>query len=248
MKALILAAGVGARLFGGDDKASPKSLLRFAGKSLMARHIENLTSVGVDEVGLVLGYHEEEIKAEIHAIGATDKVTFFHNPRFREGSVVSMWTARDLLAAGDDVLFMDADVLYEPEILERMIEPSGVTSFPYDRDFEDGDEPVKFMLEKGCPVEFRKVTDDVSYDTVGEWVGFIRMTKEFAKAVAERTEHYAVGGDVHAPYEDAVRDLLLGHEGGGAVGVDVTGLPWIEIDFPEDIARAENEILPAIEV
>jgi choline kinase len=25
-------------------------------------------------------------------------------------------------------------------------------------------------------------------------------------------------------------------------------LPWIEIDFPEDIARAENEILPAIEV
>lgn len=247
MKALILAAGVGARLFGGDDKASPKSLLRFAGKSLMARHIENLTSVGVDEIGLVLGYHEEEIKAEIFAIGASEKITFFHNPRFREGSVVSMWTARDLLVAGDDVLFMDADVLYDPEILERMIEPMAVTSFPYDRDFEAGDEPVKFMLEKGRPVEFRKVPNDVSFDTVGEWIGFIRMTAEFAQAAAARTEHYAFGGDVYAPYEDAVRDLLLGQEGGKVVGVDVTGLPWIEIDFPEDIARAENVILPAIE-
>ncbi len=247
MKALILAAGVGARLFGGDDKASPKSLLRFAGKSLMARHIENLTSVGVDEIGLVLGYHEEEIKAEIRAIGASEKITFFHNPRFREGSVVSMWTARDLLVAGDDVLFMDADVLYDPEILERMIEPMAVTSFPYDRDFEAGDEPVKFMLEKGRPVEFRKVPNDVSFDTVGEWIGFIRMTAEFAQAAAARTEHYAFGGDVYAPYEDAVRDLLLGQEGGKVVGVDVTGLPWIEIDFPEDIARAENVILPAIE-
>ncbi|NKB20688.1 MAG: NTP transferase domain-containing protein [Alphaproteobacteria bacterium] len=246
MKALILAAGVGTRLFGDDDKASPKSLLRFAGKSLMARHIENLTAVGVDEIGLVLGYQEEEIKAEIHAIGATDKVTFFHNPRFCEGSVVSMWTARDLLTAGEGVFFMDADVLYDPEIVERTIEPTGITSFPYDREFEAGDEPVKFMLEKGRPVEFRKVPDEVSYDTVGEWVGFISMTPKFAKAVAKQTEKYAIGGDVYAPYEDAVRDLLLEAEDGIAVGVDITGLPWIEIDFPEDIDRAEKEILPAI--
>jgi choline kinase len=25
---------------------------------------------------------------------------------------------------------------------------------------------------------------------------------------------------------------------------DVTGLPWIEIDFPEDVVRARDEILP----
>jgi choline kinase len=27
---------------------------------------------------------------------------------------------------------------------------------------------------------------------------------------------------------------------------DVSGLPWIEIDFPEDVVRAEEEVLPAI--
>jgi len=27
---------------------------------------------------------------------------------------------------------------------------------------------------------------------------------------------------------------------------DVTGLPWIEIDFPADVIRAQNELVPAI--
>jgi len=27
----------------------------------------------------------------------------------------------------------------------------------------------------------------------------------------------------------------------------VDGMPWTEIDFPEDVARAEREVLPRIE-
>jgi choline kinase len=29
---------------------------------------------------------------------------------------------------------------------------------------------------------------------------------------------------------------------------DITGLPWIEIDFPEDIQRAQNQTLLEIEI
>jgi choline kinase len=33
----------------------------------------------------------------------------------------------------------------------------------------------------------------------------------------------------------------------GAFGYeDVTGLPWVEIDFAEDVRRARDEVLPAI--
>ena len=42
-------------------------------------------------------------------------------------------------------------------------------------------------------------------------------------------------------YEDALidffRDVKVGHE-------KIGGLPWTEIDFPEDVTRAEREILP----
>ena len=45
--------------------------------------------------------------------------------------------------------------------------------------------------------------------------------------------------------EEAIRDLLQAtpHEFGFE---DITDLPWLEIDFPEDIRRAEHEILPRL--
>jgi choline kinase len=48
------------------------------------------------------------------------------------------------------------------------------------------------------------------------------------------------------PHEEAVRDLLL--ERSQKVQVtDVTGCPWIEIDFPLDVERAARQILPRLE-
>jgi choline kinase len=44
-------------------------------------------------------------------------------------------------------------------------------------------------------------------------------------------------------YEDALigffRDVKVGYE---VIG----GLPWTEIDFPEDVEKAEREILPKL--
>jgi choline kinase len=247
MKALMLAAGMGTRLSGFDDSASPKSLLRFGGKSLLERHVGILRELGVEELVIVVGYHAEEIEDEIAAIGAGDFVRFLHNPRYREGSVVSMWTARELLREGGPVLFMDADVLYDKAIIQRMLATTQETCLPYDRDFEEGDEPVKFCLRDGVPVEFRKIIDEVAFDLVGEWVGFIRMSPDFAADLAVAVTPYAEGGDVNAPYEEAVRDLLLGDHNEIVAACDITGLPWIEIDFPEDVVRAEQEILPVID-
>jgi choline kinase len=42
-----------------------------------------------------------------------------------------------------------------------------------------------------------------------------------------------------------VRDFF--REGSHAVEVtDVTGSPWIEIDFPNDVSRAAHEVLPQL--
>ena len=43
----------------------------------------------------------------------------------------------------------------------------------------------------------------------------------------------------------AIRDLLLEGTHPFEIG-DVTGAPWIEIDFPADIARATHDILPQL--
>jgi choline kinase len=115
-----------------------------------------------------------------------------------------------------------------------------------DRDFEPGDEPVKLCVQNGQLVEFRKqVAADLTYDFAGESVGFFRFESAFARRLATRTEYYVAAGRHEEPYEEAIRDLLL--ETPSAFGYeDITGLPWIEIDFPEDMKRAENEILPLL--
>jgi choline kinase len=116
-----------------------------------------------------------------------------------------------------------------------------------DRDFEPGDEPVKLCLQKGVPVELRKrPAPDLKYDTIGESVGFFRFDQAGARRLGEIVAGYVARGASDMPHEEAVRDLI--REGHHAFDVaDVTGLPWIEIDFPNDVARAEREILPELE-
>jgi choline kinase len=53
---------------------------------------------------------------------------------------------------------------------------------------------------------------------------------------------YAEGGRGHMPHEEAVRDLLQERSQEFEV-TDVTGSPWIEIDFPNDVVRAAHEVL-----
>ncbi len=47
------------------------------------------------------------------------------------------------------------------------------------------------------------------------------------------------------PHEEAVRDLLRERSQPFEVA-DVTGSPWIEIDFPIDVVRATQEVLPQL--
>lgn len=245
MQAIMLAAGVGKRLYGDNGEQPPKSLLEFEGKTLMRRHLETLTGLGIDGLTLVVGYRAEEIGGAARAAGG-DFVRLIHNPDFRRGPVVSLWLAREVLRGGDEVLFMDADVLYHPSLIGRLVDSRHANCFLFDADFEPGDEPVKLCLRGEQPVEFGKQVEG-SFDRVGEWPGFLRLGPDMAVALADALQTYIDADDLDAPYEPAMRDVLLSQPAGTFGIEDITGAPWIEIDFPEDLARARDEILPRIQ-
>lgn len=245
MQAIILAAGVGARLEPSGHRA-PKCLLRFGGVSLLERHLGNLVSLGIDDIRVCVGHESDTVLGEIADSEYDAHVSTVINPDFREGSIVSLWTMRGALRHGGDVVLMDADVLYAPEILGRLARRSG-SCLAMDRGFTPGDEPVKVCVAGGRVVEFsKKVAPDLRFDTQGESVGFFRFAAPQAADLAGRLERMLVAGGRALPYEDAVRDLILADPAAFFVE-DVTGLPWIEIDFPEDVARARDVVLPAID-
>ncbi|MFV2092147.1 MAG: NTP transferase domain-containing protein [Hyphomicrobiales bacterium] len=245
MKVIMLAAGVGARLGKTDTGHPPKILLRFAGKTLLQYHIEILKAQGIDELVLGVGYHRQDIEHEITALGARDFVRTVFNKDYQEGNIVTLWTLRDELCCDDPVLLMDADVLYCEELVERLINSGHRNCLLIDRDFDIGDEPVKVCVRDGEIVEFRKWLS-ARFDFCGESVGFFKLSAEVARKIILQTELYLRQGRRHEPYEETIRDVLLTSPRGAFAFEDITGLPWIEIDFAADISRANAEILPRI--
>ncbi len=64
--------------------------------------------------------------------------------------------------------------------------------------------------------------------------------------MADAAEAIIDAGRSHVTYEVAMRDVLLSEPPGTFAYEDITGLPWIEIDFPSDLLRAERTILPRL--
>src|SRR3978361_2021959 len=107
---LILAAGVGRRL---EDAGQPKVLLSFGGASLLVRHLRALHGIGVRHVTIVVGFAADQVRSALAAPDATPpglQVTTVENPDYREGSVVSLWTAREALRRGSPGSLTEGDV------------------------------------------------------------------------------------------------------------------------------------------
>ncbi len=241
ISAVILAAGVGRRL----GNAAPKVMLEFGGRTLLQRHIAALHANGVTDIAVTVGHRADLIRDELARIGAAERVALIDNPRYREGSVVSLWAQRARLAAGATVLLMDGDVLYDSRMIARLVAAVPENVLLFDQMIEPGDEPVKICLRGGMIVDFAKKPEH-AHDRHGESVGFFRFSSGMAAALADRVAAYVEDGRGGAEYEAAIRDLILAHPQRFGCE-DISDLPWTEIDFDIDVARARREILPRLE-
>ena len=246
MHAIILAAGRGNRLAEFNPDGRPKCLLEFGGRSLLSRQLDILFRLGIRQVTLVVGYEADLIIDHVGTLASRPDVAFVYNPAFTKGSVLSLLAAKEAMTSGETVLVLDADVLFHPNIMQTLIESSHENCYLIDLDFVAGDEPVKIATHRGRMVEFRKALPaGLKFDAIGESVGFFKFDGNIAVKIAQVCEGYKMEGLLDAPHEEALRDILLALPRAFACE-DVTGLPWLEVDFPEDVERAIKQVLPAI--
>lgn len=245
MKAFMLAAGIGRRLYGNEHEEPPKVLLRFEGETLLRRHIRFLREFGVGELVMILGYRQDDILAEAASAGAGDYVRGVYNPRFREGPILSLWTGCEVLRSGEPILFMDSDVLYSPPLLRRLIEDTSENCFLFDRRIDPEEDPVSLCIRDGAPVDFGKGVEG-EFDAVGEWPGFMKMSARVAARVADAADSFVADDRLGVAYEEAMRAVLKSEPPGTFGYVDVSDVPWIEIDLPSDLERAKHIIVRCI--
>jgi choline kinase len=238
-RALILAAGVGRRLCEKTPEhlQKPKALLEFGGKSLLARHVEILRGAGITSITVIIGFAADSVRAALAELLDGPPVSVVVNPDFREGSVVSLAAGRDVLRTGDPVILMDADVLYDHRLMARLVDSALPNCLLLDRDIEPGDEPVKLCVKEGRIVDFDK-RPSLPYEWHGESVGFFRFSAATAAELADRTEEYVASGRRAKEHEEPIRDMIIASNPDRFGFEDISGLPWTEIDFPEDVVKA----------
>ena len=240
MKAVILAAGVGKRL-GAVTGHRPKCLLEIGGRSLLVRYLDALLEVGIKSAVLVVGHRQELIRKAVGDAYRGLAVRYVVNDQYHRGSLYSLWLAR--AAFDDDLLIMDADVLCPASFVKRLVNSPHPNAILIDERVRQDSEERMAVIWGGRVIALTKQLPPQPPDLLGEGVGFLKITRRDSEAMVAAMEPFVTKGALDMEYEDTweafFRAVPVGYE-------KVGGQPWIEIDFPEDIARAEREILPKL--
>lgn len=239
MTAIVLAAGVGKRLLAVSG-GRPKCLLEIGGKTLLQRLLEALGAAGVTDAIVVVGFGEADVRAAVAGAPAGIRVRCIANPRFEEGAILSLWAAREALDG--PVLVMDADVLCPPSLVARLVASPHRNCFLLDTSVEPTGEEQMLLVDGG------RVRDIVrggapGHELTGESIGFLKLSAGGARVLRALLAERVAAGHTTIEHEEVYPELLarvvVGYE-------QVDGVPWTEIDFPEDVARAERDVLPRI--
>jgi choline kinase len=230
LAAVILAAGVGKRL-AATLGSKPKALLEVGSESLLQRLVRQLRAARVERIAVVVGFGAEQVRA---ALAGLPGVVTIDNPEFRRGAILSLWAARDFLDG--PVLVMDADVFAPDELVARLVDSPKESCFLLDgRVVASGEEQMLMVRgERVCDIARRPRGE---FDLLGESVGFLKLSGDAARVLRELLRARVARGEVDIEHEEAYPELL----GRVAVGFErVDDLDWTEVDFAEDVERAQR--------
>ena len=147
MKAVILAAGMASRLRPLTSN-TPKCLLKIGERSLLQRSIDALKANGISEFVIVTGYLHTMIEDFVRTqYGDSISVSFIHNDVFDStNNIYSLWLARPE-AEGKDILLLDSDLLYDPQIVAKVLNNDAENVLTLIR-HELGEEESRNLLQK----------------------------------------------------------------------------------------------------
>jgi L-glutamine-phosphate cytidylyltransferase len=238
MKAIILAAGQGSRLGHMTDER-PKCLIAFNGRSLLDRQLDTLAAAGIGEAVVVTGFHDELVDAAVERrrqAGEGPEVRTRFNPFFKVAdNLGSLFMVRDELA--DDCLVWNGDTLVSPALMARVVGNScqgiSVTIDRKDRYDEDDMKVVRDESDGRLCAIGKRLSEGVNAESIG--------LLAFRAGGAERFRA-AIDKAMRTPEGTTIWYLRVIHhlaQESDVWTLDIQGEEWGEVDFPEDVERAE---------
>ncbi len=239
MKAVILAAGQGTRIRSVHGE-HPKCLIEVDETTILDHQLEALSMTGINEVAIVVGYEKEQIVAHVRSkeLGYNQRIHFIENPAFAiTNNIYSLWLAIDWLH-GDSFIVLNADVIFEPEMLNSAVQPYAPISMIVDPLWRD--ETMKVIIEGKRVTRMSKRISREEFS--GTYIGITVFSKSIQNRFLHKLNSLIAAGRENEFFNIAVQELA---DEGVHIGYTSTdGLAWAEIDDPLDLTFAQQSVFP----
>ena len=184
MKGIILAAGEGKRLRPLTEDR-PKSMIEFGKMTLLQRQINVMRECNVNDIVVVTGY-----KADMIDIPG---VRYYKNEKFDETNMVeTLFCAKEELV--DDIIISYADIIYEKNILQKLIESTqkiGVIidkkwQIYWNKRFENPLDDVESLKidTKGNIIDIGQKVNNLD-EIQGQYIGLMKFNSEGTKILLD---------------------------------------------------------------
>jgi choline kinase len=225
---VILAAGVGSRL----GRPHPKPLTELAdGETILGRSLRLLTSrFSRHTIHLVVGFKKEMIMEAVPDVG------FIYNQNFGDTNTSkSLLKALNIVSPGG-VLWLNGDVVFNEAVLDDLLPHIAMDrSFVCVNTAAVGDEEVKYTLDTQGHIH--QLSKTVVDGARGEAVGINYISSGDRPALMRRLEECA-----DQDYFERGLEVAIEKDGIVVEAVDTSHQPIIEVDFAEDLVRANESL------
>lgn len=238
MQAIILAAGLAKRLRPLTD-TTPKCLLKAGGKTLLEMTINNILKNGISEFIMVTGYRENMIKDFVAETYPMLNILYLTNADYENNNnSYSLWMTKDYVKR--DSLLLDSDILFDYRIISKLLKSEHVNSLAVNSAHKLGDEEIKVIIDSTNKI--KHIGKQLApAECFGESIGIERFSLDFFRKLGDVLERKITReNNVNEFYEASFQELY--DRGNAMYAIDVSEYKSMEIDFLEDLKRAEEEV------
>jgi choline kinase len=224
MKAVIIAAGMGSRIWNRTDNR-PKTLLPCGQGTILSTIIDNFRQTGINNFIIVIGYQSEYVRSYVEEnIPADINIEFVENLQWEKGNGISVKVVEPLTGSERFMLSM-SDHIVAVSALKRIVQSDAKENLllvdPDGKDVFDVDDATKVKLDGTAIKEIGK--ELAEYD--GMDCGIFKLKKDYFTAM---NKALADGKD---SISAAIGHLIVANNM-SAVFLE-PGEKWYDIDTPE---------------
>lgn len=226
---IILAAGLGSRLGGAVPK--PLTVLE-DGRTILQQQLDNITEAfgeaALSAVTVVLGHRAELIQEALPR-----QVKVVHNVDYEiTNTSKSLLQAMQRVPKGNSALWLNGDVVFDAEILKKARAAAEAdSSFVVVDEGSVAEEEVKYTLDSDGLIDGLSKT---VADGLGEAVGINHVGSKERQALI-----YALKAVGQQDYFEKAMELTIA-DGAQWMPIYAGSFYAVEVDFPEDLVRANS--------